>query len=193
MIRVLLVDDHPALRAGLTAVLSAEPGIVPLGVATSDLDVWPALQRTRPDVVVLDYHLSGRDGLSICRRIKRGLAAPRVLLYSAYADASLAIPALLAGADGIVHKGAAAGELYEALRLVVRGTRVLQPLARELLGSAAARVEADDLPILGLVLDEPPRGEIAEVLALSADELDTRIERMIGRLRIEIPQGVGSP
>jgi len=192
MIRVLLVDDHPALRAGLSAVLSAEPGIVPLGAASSDLDVWPALQRTRPDVVLLDYHLSGRDGLSICRQIKRAIAAPRVVLYSAYADASLAIPALLAGADGIMHKGAPAGELYEALRLVVRGSRVLPPLSRELLGAAAARVHSDDLPILGLVMDDTPRGEIADVLGLTPQELDARIERMIGRLRIEIPQAASS-
>ena len=51
MIRILLVDDHPALRAGLTAVLRAEPGLVPLGTAADEEELWPALHRTKPDVV----------------------------------------------------------------------------------------------------------------------------------------------
>ena len=97
MIRILIVDDHPAMRTGLSAVLRAEPGLVPLDAVGSVGDLWPALHRTRPDVVVLDYHLPGDDGVPACRRLKRELPAPAVLLYSAYADAALAIPAVLAG------------------------------------------------------------------------------------------------
>jgi DNA-binding NarL/FixJ family response regulator len=112
-----------------------------------------------------------------------------VLLYSAYADASLAIPAVLAGADGLVHKGAPAGELYDALRLVARGRRVLPALSRELLDAAARRLHPADLPVLGMVLDETPRGEIARTLRLDAAALDARIERMLERLRVEVPSG----
>ena len=187
MIRVLLVDDHIALRAGLMAVLHAEPGIVPLDAASSEDDLWPALQRTRPDVVLLDYHLPGRDGLSLCRQVKPTMPPPRVLLYSAYADASLAIPSVLAGADGLVHKGAPATELYEALRLVCKGRRVLPPLSRELLADASQRLDDEDLPVLGMVLDETPRGEIAAALRIEPPALDARIERMIARLRVEVP------
>jgi DNA-binding NarL/FixJ family response regulator len=190
MIRVLLVDDHPALRAGLKAVLGAEPGIVPLDAASSEADLWPALQRTRPDVVLLDYHLPGHDGLDLCRRIKRTLPPPAVLLYSAYADASLAIPAVLAGVDGVMHKGAPAGELYEALRLVSRGRRVLPPLSPELLRTAAGKLAADDLPILGMALDETPPAEIAAVLGIEPGALDARVERMLRALRVEIPAAV---
>jgi DNA-binding NarL/FixJ family response regulator len=189
MIRVLVVDDHIALRAGLMAVLQAEPGIVPLGAASGEEDLWPALRRTRPDVVLLDYHLPGRDGLSLCRLVKRTLPPPRVLLYSAYADAALVIPAVLAGADGLVHKGAPAAELYEALRLVCKGRRVLPPLSRELLGDASRRLHDEDLPVLGMVLDETPRGDIAAALRIGPPALDDRIERMINRLRVEVPSG----
>jgi DNA-binding NarL/FixJ family response regulator len=187
MIRVLLVDDHIALRAGLTAVLNAEPGIVPLDAASSEADLWPALRRTRPDIVLLDYHLPGRDGLALCREIKRTMPPPKVLLYSAYAVASLAIPALLAGADGLVHKGAPATELYEALRMVAKGRRVLPPFSRELLDAAVARVDPDDLPVLGMVLDETPRGDIAITLRIDPRALDARIECMLERLRVEVP------
>jgi DNA-binding NarL/FixJ family response regulator len=187
MIRVLIVDDHLALRAGLSAVLDAEPGIVPLATAGSEDELWPALRRTRPDLVLLDYHLPGRDGLTLCRHIKRTMPPPRVLLYSAYADAALAIPAALAGADGVVHKGAPALELYEAIRLVARGERVRPPLSRELLNDATARLDPEDLPVVGMALDDTPAGEIAAALRIEQHELDARIDRMLAALRIAVP------
>jgi DNA-binding NarL/FixJ family response regulator len=192
MIRILLVDDHPALRAGLTAVLRAEPGLVPLGTAASEEELWPALNRTRPDVVVLDYHVPPADGLQLCRRIKRTLPPPAVLLYSAYADASLMIPARLAGADGVVNKGAPANELYDAIRTVARGDSVMPPVSRELLDDANARLDPDDLPILGMVLDGTSDAEIAKTLGLSGDVLTRRLDRMLGRLKVEVPAPRGA-
>ena len=187
MIRILIVDDHPAMRAGLTAVLRAEPGFVPLDAATSDKDLWPTLNRTRPDVVVLDYHLPGDDGVVLCRAIKRRLPAPAVLLYSAYADAALTIPARLAGADGVVNKSAPANELYDSIRRVARGERVLPPLSRELLDDAGNRLEADELPILGMTLEDTPLLEIAATLGVEPAQIAHRIDRMIKRLKVEIP------
>jgi DNA-binding NarL/FixJ family response regulator len=187
MIRILLVDDHPALRAGLTAVLRAEPGLVPLGTAADEEELWPALHRTKPDVVILDYHVPPADGLQLCRRMKRSIPAPKVLLYSAYADASLVIPSMLAGADGVVNKGAPANELYDAIRTVARGDRVIPPLSRELLDDANSRLDPADLPILGMALDGTPENEIARTLGLSADEMTHRMDRMISRLKVEVP------
>ena len=187
MIRILIVDDHPAMRAGLSAVLSAEPGLVPLGAAASVGDLWPTLNRTRPDVVVLDYHLPGDDGLVLCRRIKRQLPAPAVLVYSAYADASLMIPARLAGVDGLVSKAAPANELYDAIRRVARGERVLPPISRELLDAAVGELEPDDLPVLGMTLEDTSPVEIAAVLRVEVTDVARRIDRMIKRLKIEIP------
>lgn len=189
MIRILIVDDHPALQAGLTAVLRAEPGFVPVGAVESEFDLWPALTRTRPDVVLLDYHLPGADGLTLCRRIKRRLPAPAVLVFSAYADAGLAIAARLAGADGIVNKGAGSSELQDAIRSVAKGREVMPPISRELLDAAGARLEPEDLPILGMALERTPPAEIAQTLQLGADELGGRIDRMIDRLKVEVPLG----
>jgi DNA-binding NarL/FixJ family response regulator len=187
MIRILIVDDHPAMRAGLIAVLRAEPGLVPLDAATSVADLSPTLNRTRPDVVVLDYHLPGDDGLVLCRRIKRQLPAPAVLLYSAYADAALTIPARLAGVDGLVSKAAPAAELYDAIRRVARGERVLPPISRELLDDAGNRLETEELPILGMMIEDTPLLEIAATLNVEPLEVTRRIDRMIKRLKIEIP------
>ena len=187
MIRMLLVDDHPALRTGLTAVLRAEPGLVPLGTAADEEELWPALQRTRPDLVLLDYHLPPADGLVLCRRIKRTLPPPKVLLYSAYADASLVIPALLAGADGVVNKGAPAPDLYDAIRTVSRGEKVMPPITRELLDAAHSRLDDEDIPVLMMALDGTPEHEIGKTIGASSEEMAHRLDRMISRLKVEVP------
>ncbi|HWH92741.1 MAG TPA: response regulator transcription factor [Baekduia sp.] len=186
MIRLLIVDDHPAMRAGLTAVLRAEPGIVPLGAASSEEDLEPTLVRTRPDVVLLDYHLPGADGLKLCRKLKRAVPAPAVLLYSAYADSAMVVPAILAGANGILNKSAPAPELFDALRAVARGDRVLPPVPRELLESAAQRVEPEDLPIMAMMVDGTPIAAVADVLRRPVRDVARRVDVMIERLRVEI-------
>jgi DNA-binding NarL/FixJ family response regulator len=193
VIRLLLVDDHPAMRTGLGAVLAAEPGMVVLGAVASADELTPALNRTKPDVVLLDYHLPSSDGLVLCRILKRSVPAPGVLLYSAYADASLAIPAILAGADGLLNKAAPAKDLYDAIRRVARGDRVLPAVPRDLLDAASARLDPEDLPILGMILDGASPADVAATLFLEPRDLSARLDRMIGRLRIEVPAAAGPP
>lgn len=188
MIRVAVIDDHPALRAGLEMVLDAEAGLVPVGSAANELEAWPLLNTTRPDVVLLDYHLPGRDGLQICRRIKSQALAPGVLLYSAYAGGDLAIPALLAGANGIVGKGIPAIELFNAIRAVAANELVVPPVARALREDAARRLDPEDLPILGMLLDGTPPADIEAVLGIEPRGLASRIDRMLSRLRVEVPE-----
>jgi DNA-binding NarL/FixJ family response regulator len=71
-VTVLVVDDHPALRAGLKQLLDQEPGYRLLGAVSSEAELALALRRDRPDVVVLDYALTRGDGLSACFRLKQG-------------------------------------------------------------------------------------------------------------------------
>src|SRR5436190_7314792 len=70
MIRVLVVDDHPVLRAGLEAVLRTEPGFVCVGTAADGHELLAALRHTRPDVVLLDWRLGEEDGLALCRTLR---------------------------------------------------------------------------------------------------------------------------
>ena len=187
MIRVLVLDDHPALQAGLQTVLRAEPGLVPVGTAANANELHPLLNRTRPDVVLVDYHVPPDDGLVLCRRIKATLPPPKVVIYSAYADTSLTIASIVAGADGLVHKGAPADELFDAIRRVVRGERVLPPVSAELMTEAAGRLDSEEMPIVGMLIDGTPQREIAEVLRLENGELAWRIDRIIARLKLEVP------
>lgn len=187
MTRILLVDDHPALRAGLHTVLRGEPGLVPVGAVGTAREALHELKRAQPEVVLVDFHLPDESGLLLCRRIKAGTHPPRVLIYSAYADAALAIPAIAAGADGIVSKSADADELFEAVRLVARGNTVLPPVPRELLEGATARLTPEELPVFGLLMDQTPAVEIARALGRDEREVVQQTRSVIEKLRPETP------
>jgi DNA-binding NarL/FixJ family response regulator len=123
VIRVLVVDDHPVLRAGLEAVLRAEPGFVAVGGAADGLAMEELLARGETDVVVLDRFLAEEDGVELCRAVRRRPDAPAVVLYTASNDHGLDAEARAAGAFGVVEKAAAVDELFDAVRLAARAAR----------------------------------------------------------------------
>ncbi len=121
MIRVLVVDDHPVLRAGLEAVLRAEPGFVCVGVASDGEDARRVLPRTKPDVVILDRRLGDEDGLVLCESLRAQPGAPEFVVYTAdAADPDLESRAREVGACGVVEKNRPIDELFDALRLAAR-------------------------------------------------------------------------
>jgi DNA-binding NarL/FixJ family response regulator len=187
VIRVAVVDDHHAVRLGLHAAIRSEPGLVPAGIATNGAEVAPMLYRMQPDVILLDYHLPDTDGLTLCRRIKSEPPAPAVVLYSAFADDTLTVPAVVAGADGILHKGGPARELFEGIRGVARGGHVMPPISPPLFEAAGQALEPQDLPILGMLVDRTPAPEIAATLRLETAELRDRIDHMLRRLKVPVP------
>jgi DNA-binding NarL/FixJ family response regulator len=120
MIRVLVVDDHPVLRAGLEAVLRAEPGFVCVGVAADGAEMSRILPRSAPDVVVLDRRLGEEDGLALCATLRADDNPPEVIIYTADDSPDMDARARAAGASGAVAKERDIGELFDALRLAVR-------------------------------------------------------------------------
>jgi DNA-binding NarL/FixJ family response regulator len=120
MIRVLVVDDHPVLRAGLEAVLRAEPGFRCVGGAEDGATMWRLLHRTRPDVVVLDHRLGDEDGIELCRLLRAEPEPPSVLLYTADPAEALGHAARAAGASGLVDKQVDVNALFDAIRVAGR-------------------------------------------------------------------------
>jgi DNA-binding NarL/FixJ family response regulator len=132
MIRVLVVDDHPVLRAGLEAVLRAEPGFVCVAVAADGAEMAQALHRTAPDVIVLDRRLGDEDGLALCDALCADPGGPEVVIYTADADGDLDRRARALGASGVVEKARGIDELFDALRLAVRRRPADERVARQL-------------------------------------------------------------
>jgi DNA-binding NarL/FixJ family response regulator len=186
LIRVAIVDDHPAVRLGLQAALGSEPGIVPVGTAGNGAELAPLLYRTDPDVVLLDYHLPDADGLTLCRDVKGGVPAPAVILYSAFADETMTVPAIVAGADGLLHKSVRPQELFEAIRRVARGGDALPAVSPPLLEAAGAALDQSDLPILAMLIDRTPPGEIARTVGIDERVLGQRVRGMLGRLKVPV-------
>jgi DNA-binding NarL/FixJ family response regulator len=184
VVRVVVVDDHAGIRIGLNSAIASQPGLVCVGVAADGDELLPLLDRARPDVVILDYQLPRVSGLELCRRIKNDVLAPAALLYSAYADPALVVPALVAGIDGMVHKAAPTRELFEAIRALAEGESHMPELIPELLDAADSALDAGDRPLLELLVERAPRRRIAATLGLGAAELDERRERMLARLRV---------
>lgn len=182
MIRILIVDDHPAVRAGLVAVLRSEPGLVPVGAASDEQEGWRLVQRARPDLVLLDLHLPGGNSLALCRRIKAHDPRTRVLIYSAFAHDELAIAATLAGADGMLDKTAPMLELFDGIRRVARGEHLLAPITPERLQDARSRIPTADWPIVAMLLDGTDDADIAATLGVGSEELEGRVERLLARL-----------
>jgi DNA-binding NarL/FixJ family response regulator len=189
MIRIVVVDDHPALRAGLQTVLESEPGIALAGESAGDEEsLWPLLHRAEPDLVLLDYHLPHGDGLQLCYRIKQEVLAPKVIVFSAYAGPELVLPARLAKADGLLGKGVGARELFEAVRRVHRGERLLDDQSS---GDAAARVPEADRALVLMLLDGASEPEAARTLGLQTRDVRDSVLRILGRLRLDVPTATG--
>jgi DNA-binding NarL/FixJ family response regulator len=189
VIDVLVVDDHPAVRVGLVALLRREPGIVPIGVAQGVEDALAAAARRPPDVALVDYSLSDGDGLTLCHLLKSRAAPPGVLVYSAFARDGLALAARAARADGLLSKGAPPEELFAAIRAVANGHLVPPSGTPEEMALAGARLESGDLPILGMLVEGVATEEIATVLGLHPRELDGRVRRIVAELATIAPSG----
>jgi DNA-binding NarL/FixJ family response regulator len=182
-VSVLVVDDHPALRAGLEQLLDQEPGFRLLGAVSSEAELAIALQRHRPNVVVMDYALTHGDGLSACFRLKQRPQPPGVVLYSAYVDDIFAVPATLAQADAIVSKNDPVAVLLAAIDAVAAGETQVPSPDPEVIEAASSRLEADDLPIVGMLFASVGVADIATTLGVEPREVRARALRIIGEMQ----------
>jgi DNA-binding NarL/FixJ family response regulator len=183
MLRIALLDDHPAVLAGLRRLIDSEPDLTVVAAAAAAHELARQLDGLRPDVLVLDYDLARDDGLAHCRRIKSRPQPPAVIIYSAYAGPALTLAARAAQADGVVDKAEPVRTLLTALRRVALGEVVLSPIPSDVFESAVAKLEDEDLPVLAMLLDREPLDSIARTLRADEAEVSWRAQRIVGRLR----------
>ncbi len=181
-IGVLVVDDHPAVRAGLRALIDGERDMHVVGEASDEYTLVPAIRRFEPDVVLLDYKLPGTDGISLCHRVKANASAPRIVIYSSFVMPSMAVPARIAGADALVDKAVEPRDLTRTIRRVAAGEATAPQITAEALALAGDLLPIDDLPILGMLVNGVPNRELAETLGISLEDVNHRIDRILGVL-----------
>jgi DNA-binding NarL/FixJ family response regulator len=178
---LVLVDDHPAVRAGLRGLLEDDDLLRVAGTAATAREGFEAIADLRPALALLDLHLPDDDGLSLCLRTRILPQAPHVVLYTAFPDSGLTVRALIAGADAVVAKATPARTLLAVLRAAGAG-HVRPTLDARALRQAGERLDPDDLPILGMLAHGVPDEEIAQTLGVEPDWLVARRWAMLASL-----------
>jgi DNA-binding NarL/FixJ family response regulator len=192
MLRIALLDDHPAVLAGLRRLISSEPDLTVAAVASTAHELAHELDGLRPDVLVLDYDLARNDGLSHCHRIKSRPHPPAVVIYSAYPGPALTVAARAAQADGVIDKAEPVPTLVAAVRRVANGEVVMPPIPRHVFEAAVAKLDDDDLPVFAMLLDREPHESIARALRAEPAEIARRARQIVRRLRPQLGATVDS-
>jgi DNA-binding NarL/FixJ family response regulator len=183
MIRVLIVDDHPSVRAGLHGLLRAEPGIVSVGTSATAEDALARARRSEPNVVLADYHLPDSNGLMLAWKLKQLPPAPRVVIYSAFAEPQLSLAAALSGVDAVLDKSGPVELIFETLRAVAAGKTRIGPIPPHVMRAGASLIDPQDQSIFGLAVAGEPAAEIATVLDMDEADVIRRMRSMVEWLR----------
>jgi len=181
-IRLLVVDDHPAVRLGLRQLLEDQLDFNVVGVVETAEDALAVAESNPIDVAIVDYQLGGRNGLWVSRKLKRLREPPHVVIYSAYASGHLAASCVIAEADGLVSKGGPGSELCDAIRSVARGRCHLPRVPSDLAGLLRPRLDSKEQAIFGMLLAGIPRVEIAQIIGSSRAGLESEAAAMLGKL-----------
>jgi DNA-binding response OmpR family regulator len=179
---IVLVDDHPAVRAGLEGLLDEDDGVRILATAATSRDGYEAITTLRPDAVVVDHHLPDESGLALCLRVQALERPPRVVVYSAFADARLRVLGVIAGAVAVIPKSAAPDDVLAAVRGDDPTPRGGGQLTARALREVGSGLDAGDLAILGMLAHGVGPADIASTLSIDEAWLTARRWAMLERI-----------
>jgi DNA-binding NarL/FixJ family response regulator len=193
MIRVLIVDDHTLVRAGLCRLLEAEDDTTVVGQTGSGHEALGLCEELEPDLVILDYSLPDMDGLETAERLRSQDNEIRILILTMYANEEYAIRLLRAGTSGFIVKGASPEELLRAVRTVAQGGTYVTPGIQEKIVERVGQPQ-ERIPEAALsnremqVLLRLARGatsrQVASELALSLSTVETHRNRLLHKLNL---------
>ncbi|HWM70616.1 MAG: hypothetical protein QOI59_5183 [Gammaproteobacteria bacterium] len=191
-VSIAIVDDHPLVREGLSARISAQPDMEVCGEADDIESALELVVTKRPSLVIVDIALRDGHGIDLIKRIVAAGVHTRMLVVSAYDESLFAERALRAGALGYINKQELQGKVVEALRTVLRGERYLssamaQRLIAQAIGSKAAQGGTEaltdrELQIFQLVGRGKSTREIAHELNVSVHTIDSHREHIRAKL-----------
>jgi DNA-binding NarL/FixJ family response regulator len=189
-LRVLIVDDHPVVRAGLTGMLAAEPDLDVVAEAADGAEAVRLALELAPDVVLMDLRMAGVDGVEATARLAAEAPAVKVLILTTYDTDADIVRAVEAGATGYLLKDTPRADLAEAVRLAARGETVLAPAVAAKLVSrmrtpAAQPLTPRELEVLALVARGLANAEIGRELFISEATVKTHLVRVFGKLGVD--------
>jgi DNA-binding NarL/FixJ family response regulator len=186
-IRILIVDDHPALRAGLNALLSNEDDLEVIAEAATGEEGVALFLRHRPDIVLMDLRLPGLSGVDAILAIRAKDPAARIIVNTTY-DADEDIHrALQSGASSYLLKDMFKEEIFAAIRSVFAGHAVLPSQVAQRLSERLRRPEltSRELAVLELLTKGRSNKEIADDLAISEDTVKFRLKGLFSKLGVQ--------
>ncbi len=195
-IRILLVEDHAVVRAGLRMLLAADPDMVIVGEAENGLQGVALAEELKPDVVLMDISMPDLNGIEATRRIKKSCPDTAVLALTMHEDDQYFFAMLAAGASGYVPKRAAPNDLIAAIHAVHTGGMFLFPSVARLLvadylskreGAVARDLDAlteREREVLTLIAEGKTNQEIADALVISIKTVNRHRENIMAKLNL---------
>ncbi len=191
-VRLLIADDHPVVRDGLSGMFAADPGFEVLGEAGDGAEAVRLARALRPDVILMDLRMPEMDGVTAIAELARHGVTARVLVLTTYDTDSHVLPAIEAGATGYLLKDAPRTELLRAVRAAARGEAVLSPsVASRLMGRVRAPAGGSDGPlsqreleVLQLVAAGTTNREAAARLFISEATVKTHLLHIYAKLGV---------
>lgn len=192
-IRILIADDHPVVRYGLTHMLGADPGFTVVGEAADAHEVAEKLQALKPDVIVLDMEMGEAHGVDALRALRAIDPEARVIIYTGFDNSEWIVEAVQLGVQGYLLKDAGHEELARAIRVVSAGGTLLQPaVATKLLrrmrqGSSPDTTLPEPLTererqVLALLAEGYSNQGIAQTLYISERTVKFHVSAILGKL-----------
>ncbi|GAA1512770.1 response regulator transcription factor [Kribbella lupini] len=189
MITLVIADDHPVVRDGLSGMFAADPDFEVVGQAGDGAEAVRLARALVPDVILMDLRMPGMDGVAAITELARLELATRVLVLTTYDTDSYVVPAIEAGATGYLLKDAPREELVHAVRAAARGESVLSPAVAQRLMSrfrtpVADALSARELEVLQLVAAGNNNREAARLLFISEATVKTHLLNIYAKLEV---------
>jgi DNA-binding NarL/FixJ family response regulator len=186
-IRVLAADDHPMVRAGLAAVIGAEPDMDLVGEAATGREAVELCREHHPDVILMDLRMPGMDGLAATRAILSEFPTARIVVLTTYDGDEDIHRALEAGAKGYLLKDMLRTEVLNTIRAVHRGQKAIPVAVAARLAEYVPRIQLSEreLEVLGLVAKGLSNKEVARVLGRAEETVKVHLKNIFEKLGVE--------